>query len=151
MMMSHTGVLTTCSAESAKEWMELLKNCVATVLPLTDLPGRNATPVKIAILDTGAFIPQDILTDLYDDRLKECRTWLDSWDDEGKLIDANSDDDGHGTHGTSVLLSATADTDIEVYVAQVFGSRADQVQRDKFCADRSVWAVQKVIASGTIC
>jgi len=146
MMIFHTGVLTTFSAESAREWMKLLGNCVATVLPLPDQPGSNARPVRIAILDTGAFIPQDVLTDLYDNRLKECRTWLDSWDDEGKLIDAKSDDDGHGTHGTSVLLSATAETDIEVYVAQVFGSRADQVQRDRFFPDRSVWAVQKVNA-----
>lgn len=132
------------SAAIAEEWMTQLRNCVETVLPSGRLLENRARTVKIAILDTGAFIPQDTLEDLYDNRLIECRTWLESWDDEGKPIDACSDDDGHGTHGTSVLLRATAETDIEVYAAQVFRNRTEQVQRDRFLRDRSVWAVQKV-------
>ena len=137
-------MLTSHSAASADEWMESLKKCVRTVLPSTDQSERPPRTVKIAILDTGASIPQDVLTDLFDNRLIECRTWLESWDDEGRPFDAGSDSDGHGTHGTSVLLNATSETDIEIFAAQVFHGRAEQVQRDKFLPDRSVWAVQKV-------
>jgi hypothetical protein len=147
--MSDTKVLTMLSAASSAEWTELLKSCVETVLPSRERPGQHARHVRIAVLDTGASIPQHLLENLYDNRLVECRTWLDSWADEGKPFDANCDEDGHGTHGTSVLLGATAETDIEIYAAQVFRNRTEQVQRDRFASDsRSVWAVQKV---GTIC
>lgn len=144
MMVLNTGTLTTHSAKIAADWMDLLKNCVNTVLPASEQHGRDTKTVKIAILDTGVFIPKDALIDYYDNRLIECRTWLDSWADEGKLVDANSDDDGHGTHGTSVLLAATGETGIKVYSAQVFRSRKEQVQRDLSLLNRSVWAVKKV-------
>lgn len=139
-------MLTIFSAAIAAEWMESLRSCIGTVLPPSTKgrPEHSAKPVRIAILDTGARLQKHVLTEVFDDRLIECRTWLASHADEGDLIDANSDEDGHGTHETSVLLGATAETDIEVCVAQVFRSRTRRVKNDRFLAERSVWAVQKV-------
>jgi hypothetical protein len=86
-------------------------------------PGINFvdSPVKVAILDTGVQIPNHRLTNNFEQRLKECRTWLGTSASEGeKLAPGGHDADGHGTHGTSVLLQATRNTGIHVYAAQVF-------------------------------
>ena len=106
---------------------------------------ENVKPVKIAILDTGAHILRDKIEDIYDDRVVECRTWLRSQKDEGDALDGTSaDHDGHGTHGTSVLLEATQDTDIQIFVAQIFHKRSEKIKQDLFTEDRTVWRISRV-------
>lgn len=96
---------------------------------LTQLPVRQGilhAPVKIAVLDTGAKFNPQTLKVLYDDRLGDCRTWryLDC-NGRSTKTSADSDQDGHGTHTTSLLLDVTQDTDCQVFVAQVFGTRRE--------------------------
>jgi subtilisin family serine protease len=90
--------------------------------------GYSTQPVKVAILDTGAYMSRDNYKHAYSGRLKECRTWLNTAEADGEVFAlGSSDDDGHGTHGASVLLQATRSTDVHVYVAQVFSGRNEKV------------------------
>lgn len=105
----------------------------------------STRPIKIAILDTGAHIPRTELDHLYDDRIKECRSWLTSLGNDGDIMDGpSSDPDGHGTHGTGVLLEATQGTGIEVYVGQIFDKRSEKVKQDTILDDRTVMRISKV-------
>lgn len=101
-------------------------------------------PVKIAILDTGAHIsPEQI--DLYDDRIIQCRSWLNTENSRGELLqDPSSDHDGHGTHGTSILLDATQGTDIKIYVAQIFESRSEKLKDDSFVDNATAMRIANV-------
>jgi hypothetical protein len=84
--------------------------------------------VKVAILDTGVQISTDWLRGVYEGRLKECRTWLTTENPEGEEFELGTrDSDGHGTHGTSVLLDVTRSADVHVYAAQVFNKREEKV------------------------
>jgi hypothetical protein len=61
----------------------------------------------------------------------ECRTWLGTTASEGKeLPPGGHDEDGHGTHGASVVLQATSNTGIHVHVAQVFEKRHEKDVRE---------------------
>lgn len=83
------------------------------------LPIANR-PVRVAVIDTGAAIESSTLEDLYDNRLRECRSWVGN--EPARVVrDATADTVGHGTHATSLVLKVTENTDCEVYVAQVFG------------------------------
>jgi hypothetical protein len=91
-------------------------------LPSSQGKGRPVAhfdrPVRVAVVDTGAAIEASDL-DIYDNRLIECRSWIGK--DPGRLVtNTTADEVGHGTHATSSVLKVTENTDIEVYVAQVF-------------------------------
>lgn len=102
-------------------------------------------PVRIAILDTGAHIPSEQAEVVYDDRVKECRTWLTSTRHDGEpLLGPNSDRDGHGTHGTSILLEATQNTGIEVYVGQIFDKRTEKVKNDSIIDHQTILRISNV-------
>lgn len=86
----------------------------------------SPTPVKIAVLDTGTYDPKDLRL-VYHGRLKECRGWRDSRNSENGVDMPNGgDQDGHGTHVTSLLLDITQGLECEVFVAQVFGDRHEK-------------------------
>lgn len=105
--------------------------------------------MKIAILDTGAHISSEQLETVYDGRVRECRTWLGSDKGGGDCLPgATSDRDGHGTHGTSVLLKATQATDIEVYVGQIFDKRTEKVKQDSILDDLTIRRIEN--ASGEV-
>lgn len=88
-------------------------------------------PVKVAILDTGAYMSRDYYKHQYQGRLRECRTWLRTDDVEGqKFPIGENDDDGHGTHGASVLLEATKNLNIHLCVAQIFAARHEKVAQE---------------------
>lgn len=114
--------------------MEQLQACITTmydkldgICPEVD-EGYSTQPVKVVILDTGAYMSRDNYKHAYNGRLKECRTWLKTAEADGEVFAlGSSDDDGHGTHGASVLLQATQSTDVHVYVAQVFSGRNEKV------------------------
>ena len=99
-------------------------------LPTPDLQDVTKA-VKIAVLDTGAKFTKAILQNHYDNRVREIRKWhLASASaqipDSGIHIPDGDDEDGHGTHSTSLVLNATQNTDCLVYVAKVFGSKQDK-------------------------
>jgi hypothetical protein len=86
-------------------------------------------PVRIAVIDTGAKIHSDHLEFIFDSRLKECRSWLDpSAGAKGLEMPAGGDEDGHGTQMVTLALRATRDTPCEVFAAQVFRNRKDQLR-----------------------
>jgi subtilisin family serine protease len=79
----------------------------------------SGRPVRIAVIDTGVAIEASILEDLYENRLKECRSWTCA--NPARLVDGTTADTvGHGTHAASLLLKVTENTDCEIYVARVF-------------------------------
>lgn len=101
--------------------------------------------MRIAILDTGAHIPSEQIENVFDERVKECRTWLHSTKADGEILQGPcSDRDGHGTHGTGVLLNATQDTGVEVFVAQIFDKRTEKVKHDSIIDDQTVRRIADV-------
>lgn len=134
--------------------MKKLGGCVSrTMESLPPTSTKSLGPVKIAILDTGADISLEKLTNVYDERLVENRTWLLSNKAEGEsLVDGDGkrlqdqplDCNGHGTHATSLLLEATQGTGAEVYVAQVFRGAAEKIVQDEIIDNQTVTRVADV-------
>lgn len=125
--------------------MNELKDCSHKFLHRKGEKQSKTRPVRIAILDTGAHIPSEKVVNVYDDRVIECRTWLRSTEDKGESLKGPcSDRDGHGTHGTGVLLEATQYTNVEVYVAQIFDKRTEKVKQDSIVEDQSVRRIANV-------
>jgi hypothetical protein len=114
--------------------MDQLQKCFITMLdkieelcPEVD-ERYSARSVNVAILDTGVQMTKDHYKRGYQNRLKECRTWLGTTAAEGELLPLGTNDgNGHGTHGTSVFLQATRSTNVNVYIAQVFAGRKEQL------------------------
>jgi hypothetical protein len=99
-----------------------IKNCHIGNVP-------DTVPVRIAVIDTGAQIHGDDLEFMFDSRLKECRSWLDSADaGDGLVMPSGGDADGHGTHTVSLALRATQNTHCELFSAQVFCTRQEQLE-----------------------
>jgi hypothetical protein len=85
--------------------------------------------MRIAVIDTGAQIHGDDLEFIFDSRLKECRTWLNSADaGDGLVMPSGGDVDGHGTHTVSLALRATQNTHCELFSAQVFRTRQELLE-----------------------
>lgn len=83
--------------------------------------GFSTEPVRVAIIDTGAFFRPKIRR-LCGNRLKEVRSFVSMESGEsGALRHDGEDADGHGTHVTSVLMDVDPFSD--VYVAKVFESK----------------------------
>jgi hypothetical protein len=117
----------TQSVHSANNWMSRLQastNDMWNELPSSSSNVRPGTlsgrPVRIAVIDTGAAIEGDVLEDIYDNRLIECRSWIGEGDPARLIEGATGDKVGHGTHATSLVLKVTENTDCQVYAAQVF-------------------------------
>jgi hypothetical protein len=99
--------------------------------------------VRIAVIDTGAQIHGDELEFMFDSRLKECRSWLDSAGaGDGVVMPLGGDDDGHGTHTVSLALKATQNTHCELFSAQVFRTRQEQLESGN--AETTQRAIAKV-------
>ncbi|OQO10247.1 hypothetical protein B0A48_04605 [Cryoendolithus antarcticus] len=86
-----------------------------------------ATPVKIAIIDTGLKLSADSHT-LHYERIAECRSWISAAatgyeTGDGYVFQADEDDDGHGTHIASTVLDITAEAEPQIYVARVVRRR----------------------------
>jgi hypothetical protein len=77
-------------------------------------------PVKVAILDTGFHIGEKTWM-LYDERIKEARSWLGATP-ENIVLPGGNDPDGHGTHCATAFLKCASES-CELFVAQVFDSR----------------------------
>ena len=58
---------------------------------------------------------------LYDERVKEARSWLGATP-ENIILPGGNDSDGHGTHCATAFLKCASDS-CELFVAQVFDSR----------------------------
>lgn len=137
--------------------MEYMRDWVKSALEYDFLPDPEASKsplnrdslVRIAVLDTGACFQRFAIDHIYDGRLKEVRSWRPKASsrarfdnkigeiipfDEKPFYDmtdlVGEDNEGHGTHTTSLLLESTRDTNFEVYVAKVFDRRND-TQGDK--------------------
>lgn len=133
------------SCKSADKYIHDLKECSYRFLRTRGKSQSKSDPVRIAILDTGAHIPSEQVENVYDGRIKECRTWLHSTKDDGDaLTEPCSDRDGHGTHGTGVLLEATQNTKIEIFVAQIFDKRTEKVKQDSIVDDQTVRRIANV-------
>jgi DNA transposition AAA+ family ATPase len=140
---SHADQYDSC--KSADKYISELKTSSRKFLRTEGKLRNKINPVRIAILDTGAHIPADEAEHVYNGRIKECRTWLRSTKDSGEaLAGPCSDRDGHGTHGTSVLLQATENTKIEVFVAQIFDRSTEKVKQDSIIDDQTVRRIANV-------
>lgn len=91
-----------------------------SVYTKSELRRKREQPVKVAVIDTGAHFDRDTLQLQYDDRIDKFHTWRYPSDGEqGRALPYGGvDEDGHGTHLTSVLLNVAQCC--QVYVAQVF-------------------------------
>ena len=133
------------SCKSADKYIRELKECTYRFLRTRGKSQRKIDPVRIAILDTGAHIPAEEVENVYDGRIKKCRTWLRSTKDSGEALTGPcSDRDGHGTHATGVLLEATQNTKIEIFVAQIFDKRTEKVKQDSIIDDQTVRRIANV-------
>ncbi|KAK6440112.1 hypothetical protein LTR95_003656 [Oleoguttula sp. CCFEE 5521] len=140
---------------TADKYMKQLQGCISkTLTSLPPAPSGSKGPVEIAILDTGADICESQRQSLYDGRLREIKTWLHSNKVDGEhLIDPQDgqrlgpplDLNGHGTHGTSVLLNATEGTGIEIYVAQVFKGA-----QEKHVSGQAIGAAKRFVDDPTV-
>lgn len=125
--------------------MNKLQNCNSEVFRQDSRADSNSEPIRIAILDTGADIPSDLLYGEYAERLVDIRSWLNTTSKNGRQLSSTGlDSDGHGTHGTSVLLQATRYTNIKVYVAQIFAGREQRLEDDVRIGNMTVWRIVNV-------
>lgn len=109
--------------QAATKWLADLQNCSKCCLT-PDEPSNDWQPVKIAVLDTGALLFDHKMKLLYNDRLKECRSWLGrDCAAAGVELVTGGDENGHGTHMTSLLLDSIPIAALNIYVAQVFGGK----------------------------
>lgn len=120
----HASLQTT-RADWAKEWKFDLKSFRSDMFNSACDP-ETAKPVKIAVIDTGAYFrPRDTIHK-YQDRIKGF------WKHEPRNIvegqrfkfPNDSDSDGHGTNVTSVLLGLDEHCHVYVYNAYHHHSEA---------------------------
>jgi hypothetical protein len=104
--------LISCRAKWADTWFETLESVVHSEVNRNRKDGKL---VRIAILDTGVDATHPDVRDAFD-RKQILGFFPDSSGSES-VLDPHNDEDGHGTHGTSVLIRvAPAAT---IYVARV--------------------------------
>jgi hypothetical protein len=102
---------------------------------------------KIAVLDTGAKFDQRTRDQQYQKRLKECVTFYRSHQiNDGDPLPSWVDEDGHGTHVTSLVLRVTRDCD--VYAAQVFRTRNEM--QDEQSSDEAGIRISRVRSQNAI-
>jgi hypothetical protein len=87
--------------------------------------------VRVAVIDTGVAFSDHVGKTLYDGRMRECRSWFDNASADGSEQKDGVDEDGHGTHLTSLVLDIASFCD--VYVAAVFPKRERVSSADASC------------------
>jgi hypothetical protein len=86
--------------------------------------GADKGRIRVGILDTG-FEPSDIALvafDPDDERIKGCWSFFNE-NGESDMIEEFKDQDGHGTHGATLILRVAPQA--ELFVARVFKARQD--------------------------
>jgi len=106
-----TIFLISSRAESADKWFETLESVVHSEIS----KNRKDKQVRIAILDTGVDTTHPEIQNAIA-RKQIVGFFPNSYDSESTL-DPRADENGHGTHGTSVLIRTAPNANI--YVARV--------------------------------
>ena len=128
------------SIDASKQWMNRFESIVHPVFD--QLPSTKVVDsVRIAVLDTGAEFDHFTRMRVYNNRLVECRTWYRFETDSNDKIPAKSgDEDGHGSHVTSLVLRVARNC--HVYAAQVF--RSKQEFQDKTTSEEADLRISQV-------
>ncbi|GAB7353914.1 hypothetical protein MBLNU459_g4260t2 [Dothideomycetes sp. NU459] len=117
----HMMKLTDYRAKQADDWFADLKKLVHPLLRNTPSPGE-ADRVKVAVLDTGAELPETFFLEHAQSPIRASRSWIDKRAGrDGDPTAGYVDNDGHGTHAVGLLIDVAPCAD--VYVARVLESR----------------------------
>ena len=104
--------LISCRAEWADTWFETLESVVHSEVSRNRKDNKH---VRIAILDTGVDATHPEVRDAFG--RKQIRGFFPDSSDSESALDPHNDENGHGTHGTSVLIRVAPTATI--YVARV--------------------------------